>query len=208
MSLTRNTRFALASVVTLAAITGCSHAPAPQPEPTDSTPLVIDEAMQKRDWPQSDVTWANGDTVAGATRFGYVPQTEGEGVSRAILGDEAGNALLDTGAFIVQSIVVPFTYFVDPPFVKKTYQGVIYEPTSFAMPVLPPDEQPVEEGSVPLASAPEDASPAAAPTPQTVTEPVPRPTGVEVAPEPSPPTGVDIAPEPVRSKSAPKDANK
>src|SRR5688500_15376445 len=108
---TRRAVIASAVAAALAPFAGCARAPAPAPEPVDTTPMVIDEAMQRRDWPRSTAEWANGDIVAGATRFWYVPQTEGEGAGKASLGPERSNALLDTGAFVVQSLALPFTYF-------------------------------------------------------------------------------------------------
>src|SRR5688572_24505293 len=106
MSSTLNTvrrRLALAAAVALASVyTGCTTAPAPAPEPFSTTPLVIDQAMQKRDWPRTEVGWANGDTPAGATRFPYAPQTEGEGAGRAVFGAELRNSWRDSLFFVGQ----------------------------------------------------------------------------------------------------------
>src|SRR5262245_40506701 len=129
---TRRASLFFASVAGLVALDGCTTAPPPTPEPVSGTPIVVDEAMQRRDWPQSTAQWANADVVAGATRFPYEPQTEGIDAHRGILGDEWSNSLLDTGFFVAQSVALPFTYFWDKPFVKKVHQGVIYEPTHYA----------------------------------------------------------------------------
>ena len=138
-----STRIALALSAGIAAtFAGCTTNPPAKPEPVSTATLPVDEAMQRRDWPRTAAEFESGATIAGATRFPYAPQTVGDGASYAVLGPERSNALLDNLFFIGQSIALPFTYFVDPPFVKKEYRGVIYEPTHFAMPLLPPDEVP------------------------------------------------------------------
>src|SRR5687768_17171966 len=117
MSSTPNTvrRLALAAAaVTIGWVsTGCMTAREPEVEPGSATPIPTDEAMQRRDWPRSEAGWANGDVAAGATRFPYAPQTESEGAGRALLGPERSNAALDTAYFVVQTLVLPFTYITD-----------------------------------------------------------------------------------------------
>src|SRR5687768_2171427 len=128
-----------------AALGGCARAPKPAPEPVSTSPMVVDEAMQRREeWPQATAYFQAGGVDAGATRFPYNPQTTGDGAGQATLGPERRNSALDTLAFVVQAIKLPFTYFVDPPFAKKNSRGVIYDPTHTAIPVMPPDEAPVE----------------------------------------------------------------
>jgi hypothetical protein len=142
-------QLALALAAGSALAAGCQRAPKPAPEPVSTSPMVVDEAMQYRDWPRATAYFQAGGVDAGATRFPYNPQTTGDGAGRATLGPERRNSLLDTAAFVVQVAKLPFTYVRQPPFVDKNYRGVMYDPTYTAMPVLPPDEAPVEEGEEP-----------------------------------------------------------
>src|SRR5687768_7020394 len=126
-------------------LAGCWTSPKPVPEEHSTEPLVIDEAIQQRDWPRTEATFQAGGVDAGPTGFGYDPQTSGDGASRAALGPEWSNALLDTGAFIAQALVLPFRLVADGPFEDKNYRGAIYNPTYTAMPLLPPDESRAQE---------------------------------------------------------------
>jgi hypothetical protein len=156
----------LASVSTLSGFgSGCAKQKVltPSAEPVDTTPLPIDEAMQARDWPRSTVEFRTGGTTAGATRWPYSPSTTGQGASKAIYGPEFSNALMDTGLFVGQTAMLPFTYLFDPPFVKKDYYGVFYEPSYTLMPVLPPDQDPATDAHEPP------------PAPQPSTEPANEP---------------------------------
>ena len=150
-------RVALAALAGLAGFAGCTTNPEPAPEPVSTAILPIDEAIQRRDWPRTAAEFESGNVIAGATRFPYAPQTTGDGASRAVLGPERSNALLDNVFFVGQSIALPFTYFVDPPFVAKEYHGVVYDPTHYAMPVLPPDQVPDRDAYAPPPLKDEDA---------------------------------------------------
>jgi len=130
----------LAALVVTGVLAGCQHEPAPAPEAVSSEPLAIDEAMQRRDWPRTEAEFQNGVTVAGSTRMSYRPQTTGDDTNLGILGSEGSNSFLDNFAFIGESLLIPITYFKDPPFVEKDSPGVMYAPTYTAMPVLPPDQ--------------------------------------------------------------------
>lgn len=157
---------ALAGLSTLVGLGGgCAQKVlTPSAEPVDTTPMPVDEAMQARDWPRSTVEFKSGGTVAGATRWPYAPATTGEGASKAIYGPEFSNAFLDTGLFVVQTAMLPFTYLFDPPFVKKEYYGVFYEPSYTLMPVLPADQAPAPDAYQPPPAPEASTQPSAEPT--------------------------------------------
>src|SRR5215218_6143979 len=53
--------------------TGCQRTQPPRPDRLNDAPLVVDEAMQIRDWDRSTATYANGGVVAGAARITFEP---------------------------------------------------------------------------------------------------------------------------------------
>src|SRR5215213_690597 len=93
-SRSRRARFMLGLAATTA-LAGCFHHAEPVTDPVSSEPMVIDEAMQRRDWSRSVSEFYGGGVVAGATRFPYVPQTSSghgsAGADRAIYGPERSN---------------------------------------------------------------------------------------------------------------------
>src|SRR5213082_759955 len=48
-------------------LTGCTVKQPPPPDPVSHAPLVVDDAMQHRQWPVSPAHYANGQTVAWTT---------------------------------------------------------------------------------------------------------------------------------------------
>jgi hypothetical protein len=194
-SIRKKTRMALGLAAT-SALAGCFHHPERKTDPVSTEPLAIDEAMQRREWPRQVSEYYGGGVVAGATRFPYVPAKTGEGADRAVFGPERSNSVLDTGAFLAQAYMLPFTYLIDYPFVKKTYHGVTMEPGYTLMPVMPPDESPPRE----VASS----VPAPVSTKTTTTTTTPEPAETEstgpgtVAPSETPPEAKPpvVVPEP------------
>jgi hypothetical protein len=114
-----------------ASIAGCSAQPQSQ-QPIRS-PMVVDQAMQRRDWERSVAPFPNGSTVSGYNRFPW--RTDLQPGS-----NEYGAALYDVVASLAQTIALPFTYLFIPPFAKAVYHGDVIGPTYTAMPEMrPPD---------------------------------------------------------------------
>ena len=109
------------------ALTGCAqqHPAATRP------PLIVDEAMQRREWERSVSYYPNGDTVSGHNRF-PIRTTEQPGTSEYVA------AAYDIGASLVQTVALPFTYIFVPPFAKAVYHGEDVGPTYTAMPEMRP----------------------------------------------------------------------
>lgn len=111
------------------------------PEPENQTPLLVDDAMQLRDWDRSTAHYANGNTIAGPTGFLFEPRWN---------QPEWTYAALETPLFMVQTLASPLVLIVTPPWTPIMYTGVTVGPTYTAMPVLPP-AQGAAASSAPLA---------------------------------------------------------
>ena len=124
---------------------GCGYH---QPQATAPTPpaMDIDPAMQRRDWERSVAWYPNGDVVAGVNRFPI----------RYMGGNPADpdytNALLDLGAAAIQTVALPFTYLVIPPFAAETFKEEDVPPTYTAMPYMRPERQ-TRQGVKPAGTA-------------------------------------------------------
>ena len=107
---------------------GCQFNVPPAQEKLNDAPLLVDEAMQKRDWDRSVSYYANGDAVAGGT--GYMFQTH-ETIPPGY------RRLTDPGVAAVNIVALPVGVFVNSPFGEQTYQGVIIPPSYTTQPPLP-----------------------------------------------------------------------
>lgn len=107
---------------------GCAG---PKPQAYTKPPLIVDGAMQRREWERSVAAYPNGDTVSGHNRFPIRT-----GVRQ---GDsEFAAAVVDLGASMAQTVALPFTYFFIPPFSREVYTGEAVGPTYTAMPQMRP----------------------------------------------------------------------
>jgi hypothetical protein len=125
-------RKALPPLLLLATVVaGLAGGCAQQQQPYTPPPLVVDGAMQRREWDRSVSWYPNGDTVAGPTRFplrSNVP--EGSNVYAA--------ASFDIVASLAQTVALPFTYIFIPPNAVEVYHGEVIGPTYTAMPPMRP----------------------------------------------------------------------
>ncbi|QOV90861.1 hypothetical protein [Humisphaera borealis] len=118
---------ALAGVIP--AIAGC-NLKYKRPAEAANDDIVQDDAMAIRTWPQQDAEFANSTLEAFKNRFPYDYQTTKD--QRADQGFVASPL-----AFVVQSVVFPFTFIKNPPGTKEKYSTLTYEPTYTAMPARP-----------------------------------------------------------------------
>lgn len=128
----RNRAFRVLSVplaaVAVLVSTGCQRVkPAPVAALNDS-PMVVDEAMQMRDWDRSTAYYQNGDTVAGFTGRYYElkPKYQDGYITRAA----------DPVVGITNVVLLPITMAMTPPWEDVRYQGVIVPPTHHANPPM------------------------------------------------------------------------
>lgn len=110
------------------AAAGCQRVQPAPVVPLNNAPMVVDEAMQMRDWERSTVYYQNGDTVAGFNGRYYElkPKYQDGYVTR--IGDPAVG--------ITNVVLLPITMAMTPPWEAVRYQGVIIPPTHHANPPM------------------------------------------------------------------------
>ncbi len=106
---------------------GCTVKQQQYPDAVDRGPLVVDEAMQQRQWPPSVAHWANGQTPAWPTAFLLEPQNDPAWQAAAT----------DTPLFVVNCLAMPVVSLFTPPWDVVIYPRGEIEPTYTAMPPLP-----------------------------------------------------------------------
>lgn len=124
----RTVPLALLAAAVGGSLVGCAQR---APRVYTPPPMLIDEAIQMRDWERSVAYYPNGDTVSGHNRFPIR--------SDAQVGEsEYTDAAYDIGASLVQTVALPFTYIFIPPFAPAVYTGEQIGPTYTAMPPMRP----------------------------------------------------------------------
>ncbi len=93
------------------------------------SPLIIDEAMQQRQWSRTVVHFQNGETPAGPTGF--------------ILEHPANTPrlvpiLTDGPLFLANVVFMPIDFAINPPWQRTIYQQGVVEPSFTGVPPLPP----------------------------------------------------------------------
>jgi hypothetical protein len=134
---------ALALLAPALAGTGCTQQQAPGVTP--EKPMVVDAAMQRRDWERSAAWYPNGDTLAGVQRY---PLRAGGG---NVGTPDYANAFYDLLASAGQTVVLPFTYLLVPPFAPQVFTGEPIPPTYTAIPDVTPPGQQTESLGTPTA---------------------------------------------------------
>ncbi len=95
---------------------------------TSHAPLVVDEAMQRRQWPRTVAHFANGESPAGPT--GFVLEHNPNAPKWV-------PAITDGPLFGVNIAAIPIGYLFTPPWTSTIYPSGVVEPTYNAMPPLP-----------------------------------------------------------------------
>ena len=133
----RNVLLAVAVAAAGAVGGGCAQ----RPQTVTRPPLIVDQAMQRREFERSVAYYPNGDTVSGVNRF----------VVRSNLGPEDNEfsaAAFDIAASLGQTVAVPFTYLFIPPFTRAVYKGEDIPPTYTAIPPMRPPATTVKVGNL------------------------------------------------------------
>ena len=188
---------------------GCQRTVPPATRsPVNSTPLVVDEAMQVRDWDRSTNYYANGASVAGGT--GYLWQTH-EAVK------PGHRRIAEAPVALLNIVSMPVGLFVNAPWQEEVIRGESVPPTYTGQPPLPGEPSsnggtasevidtpmPEEESPAPM-SPDEPSTPVKEPSPSARTEETPPPPADDVAPvTPAPSQVAPPAPEPGIPDAAP-----
>jgi hypothetical protein len=106
---------------------GCQHYSDPEPDRLITTPMTIDPAMQRRDWPVTTAYYANTATIAGPRGFNYQPESDLSDVSRGFW-----EPMLALG----QIVWLPIDLVVNPQWESRAYYPVRVDPTYHAVPAL------------------------------------------------------------------------
>ena len=117
------------------------------PDELNDSPLVVDDAMQLRDWDRASATYANGNTPAGPTEFPYEPKWNQPNWVYPVV---------ETPLFVGQSVLMPITMIFTPPWTPVMWKGATIDTTYTAMPALPPAPE-VPDSAVPVVPAAEPA---------------------------------------------------
>lgn len=108
---------------------GCAHGQKPSAPELSQTPLIIDGAMQKRDWDRSVALYASGGVPAWNTRFHYEPSAREPAWIKPVS---------EPAEFLGQTAFLPVTLITARPFTPVIYRGVQEPASSTAFPA-PPD---------------------------------------------------------------------
>ena len=120
---------AVAAALALTAVAGCQRiVPPPVSSAVNTTPIVVDEAMQQRDWDRSTSYYQNGSTVAGGTSYLWqTHETIPPGYQR----------YTDVPVAMANIVSMPVGIFIESPFGKQVYRGEAVPPSYTAQPPLP-----------------------------------------------------------------------
>lgn len=143
MSSTRNLAIALCGTFCVA---GCEVKKTPAPAAVSHAPLVIDEAMQNRQWPMSVAQYQNGSTPAFQTASLVTHRSDAPAWAATVT---------DTPIFLVNSITAPIVFCFSPPWTRVIYPRGGVEPSYTAQPPLKPMPIRVPIGNAALAAQPQ-----------------------------------------------------
>lgn len=107
-------------LLAFALLAGCQRTGVSPVGKTNPTPIATDEAMALRDWSQEQALYSNGAAPAWPTLFPYEPDWK---------NCEYENALLDPTLLVGQTLALPVTAIVTPPWMPVIYHGVYVGPT-------------------------------------------------------------------------------
>ncbi|MGC4030733.1 MAG: hypothetical protein QM754_03140 [Tepidisphaeraceae bacterium] len=124
----------LTALLAVVALTGCQAKTYSSRDKVSTEPMVVDQAMQQRQWEPVKAYYENGDVASWTTGFGYTSKQLGNYPSTYVL--------TDTGTFVLNVFTLPYTAYVERDGVVTG--GSKLQPSYTANPPLPPSTQPAE----------------------------------------------------------------
>lgn len=118
-------RNAVICLVGVMAAGGCQWVTPPPTARVNDTPIVVDEAMEHRDWSATTAYYANGVTVAGPTGQYFEPDQR--------IPEEL-RWPIEYPLFVGQVAALPFDFLWNPPWEDVAYPGVSVPPSYTAVP--------------------------------------------------------------------------
>lgn len=114
---------------TVGSVWGCAQSLKPHAAELSQTPLIVDSAMQKREWDRTAALYPSGGVPAWNTRFHYEASSSEPAWIKPIS---------EPVAFLGQTAFLPITLITARPFTPVVYRGVQEPASSTAFPA-PPD---------------------------------------------------------------------
>src|SRR4051794_39829680 len=115
------------AIASLLPLTGCQFKQPPPQDRVNDIPLLVDEAMQKRDFERSTIVYPNGSAIAGST--GYMMETNSRIPYEAT---RATDPFVATGNILL----LPITFPLSKPWKAREFSGAKVPPTYTAQPPL------------------------------------------------------------------------
>ncbi len=125
---TPSRRRTVAVAVLVLAAAGCLKQTAP-PAPLSHAPLIIDPAMERRQWPAVTAYYQNGETPAWPTGFVLAHRPD---------APKWVPVVTDGPLFLANIAAMPIGYAFTPGWTRVIYPTAVVGPTYNAMPPLPP----------------------------------------------------------------------
>ena len=123
------------------AMTGCQTQSAVAPaDELSAQPILVDGAMQLRDWPVTSATYENWDVVAGPHGFWWEQKYDKNGQYTGPGAERHGRTpiVTDGPMFLANLVTLPVALIVTPPWTEVTSSGGSIPPTyTAAYPLTP-----------------------------------------------------------------------
>ena len=114
-----------------ASVSGCQRISNTPPERLNPEPIVVDEAMQHRDWPEQNAYYTNTSVVARPTGERYEVKPD--------LGAERRHIYVDPVVWAGNTLLMPVVLIANPPWTPVAYRAETIAPTYTAQPPLEAD---------------------------------------------------------------------
>jgi hypothetical protein len=120
--------YPLSSILVGLLLSGCVKETKPVAA-VSKAPLIVDEAMQQRQWHRSVVRFQNGESPAGPTEFALAHPDNTPALIPIIT---------DGPMFLINVGISPLDVMINPPWTRVIYPAGVIEPSYTGVPPQPP----------------------------------------------------------------------